>query len=59
VDVDTFLTQSYVMVDDFCKTLPPAPPRPGLKPALTSSEVVTLVIFSRWGIFAGERGFCR
>lgn len=59
MDVDTFLTQLYVMVDDFCKTLAPEPPRPGPKPALTTSEVVTLVLFSRWGIFESEQAFYR
>jgi hypothetical protein len=24
IDTDTFLTTLYVMVDDFCKTFPPA-----------------------------------
>jgi hypothetical protein len=35
VDVDTFLTTLYVMVDDFCKfSLPPAP-HPGPQAALS------------------------
>jgi hypothetical protein len=45
VDVDTFLTTLYVMVDDFCKTSWPLEPHPGPQAALTRSEVVTLAIF--------------
>jgi hypothetical protein len=42
VDVDTFLTTLYVLVDDFCiLSLPPAP-HPGPQAALSRSEVVTL-----------------
>lgn len=59
MNVDTFLTELYVMVDDFCKTLPPAAPRRGPAPALTLSEVVTLMVFSQWGRFSGERDFYR
>ena len=44
VDVDTFLTALYVMVDDFCQSQPPKR-RPGPKASLSESEVVTLAIF--------------
>lgn len=59
MDVDTFLTELYVQVDDFCKTLAPVPPQPGPAPALTRSEVVTLLIYSQWGMYRGERDFYR
>lgn len=59
MDVDTFLTQLYVMVDEFCKSLPPEAPRCGPAAALNESEVVTLLLFSQWGIFNGERDFYR
>jgi hypothetical protein len=59
VDVDTFLTTRYVMVDDFCKaSLLPAQ-RPGPQAALGRSEVVTLAMFGQWQGFGRERGFYR
>ena len=59
VDVDTFLTTLYIMVDDFCKTaLPPATHR-GPEAALSRSETVTLAIFGQWQGFGSERGFYR
>ena len=48
VDVDTFLTTLYVMVDDFCKTSLPPESHPGPQAALSRSEVVTLAIFGQW-----------
>ena len=59
MDVDTFLTELYVQVDDYCKTLPPMAPQPGQDSHLTRSETVTLLIFSQWGIFQSERDFYR
>jgi hypothetical protein len=58
LDVDTFLTALYVMVDDFCHSRPPKK-RPGPKASLSDSEVITLAIFARWGRFRGERDFYR
>jgi len=58
LDVDTFLTTLYVIVDDFCHSQPPKR-RPGPKASLSESEVVTLAIFARWGRFCGERDFYR
>jgi hypothetical protein len=58
VDVDTFLTTLYVMVDDFCQTQPPKK-RPGPEASLCQSEVITLTIFARWSRFASERDFYR
>jgi hypothetical protein len=57
VEVDTFLTTLYVMVDDFCRAHPPKHSRPGPDASLSSSEVVTLAIFSRWSRFSSERDF--
>jgi hypothetical protein len=45
LDVDTFLTVLYVMVDDFCYSQPP--------------KVLTLAIFARWSRFTSERDFYR
>lgn len=57
VDIDTFLTILYVMVDDFCKQCLPAESRPGPNASLTRSEVVTLALFEQWHPFASERDF--
>jgi hypothetical protein len=59
VDVDTFLTTLYVMVDDFCHSHSPTERRPGPDASLSHSEVVTLAIFSRWSRFSSERDFYR
>jgi hypothetical protein len=60
VDVDTFLTTLYVMLDDFCHSLPPTTRRPGPEAALSDSEVLALAIFfARWGRFSSERDFYR
>ncbi len=48
LDVDTFLTALYVMVDDFCHSHPPKK-RPGPKASLSESELITLAIFSLGG----------
>jgi hypothetical protein len=58
VDVDTFLTTLYVMVDDFCQSRPQEQ-HPGPEASLSSSEVVTLAIFARWARFGSERDFYR
>jgi hypothetical protein len=58
LDVDTFLTALYVMVDDFRHSHPPTK-RPGPKASLSESEVITLAIFARWSRFASERDFYR
>ena len=58
VDVDTFLTTLYVMVDDFCQSRPPkTTSRTRCIPL--RSEVVTLAIFARWSRFSSERDFYR
>lgn len=59
LDTTTFVTELYVMCDDFCKTLPPRPARPGPLPSLSVSEVITLSIFGQWRTFASERDFYR
>src|SRR5918912_4132729 len=58
VDVDTFLTTLYVMVEDFCQSQPPKR-SPGPDASLSDSEVITLAIFARWSRFASERDFYR
>ncbi len=59
LDVDTFLTALYVMVDDFCHSRPQEERPCGPDASLSPSEVVTLAIFSRWNRFSSERGFYR
>ncbi len=59
LDVDTFLTALYVMVDDFCQSHRPGQRRPGPEASLCESEVITLAIFTRWSRFASERDFYR
>lgn len=58
VDVDTFLTALYVVVDTFCQTRPPAHRR-GPAAALDRSEGVPLALFSQWAHFPSERAFYR
>jgi hypothetical protein len=59
VDVDTFLTTLYVMVDDFCQSHPRNERHPGPDASLSPSEIVTLAIFARWARFTSERDFYR
>jgi hypothetical protein len=58
LDVDTFLTTLYVIVDDFCQSHAPKR-KPGPEASLSASEVITLSIFARWARFASERDFYR
>ncbi len=58
VDVDTFLTALYVMVDDFCHSHRPKR-QPGPEPSLSESEILTLAIFARWSRFSSERDLYR
>lgn len=60
IDVDTFLTTLYVLADDFCQeNLPPEAPRPGPRPSLSRSEVITLAVFGQWTRFRNQRDFYR
>lgn len=60
VDVDTFLTTLYVVIDEFAKSeAPPAPPSVGRRRRLCLSEVLTLAVFGQWSGFASQRAFYR
>lgn len=59
LDLDTFLTTLYVMVDDFCKANLATELRWGPAASLSRSEVVTLGIFGQWQRFGSERDFWR
>jgi len=58
LDVDTFLTALYVIVDDFCHSHR-LKKRPGPEASLSESEILTLAIFARFSRFASERDFYR
>jgi hypothetical protein len=58
LDMDTFLTTLYVMIDDFCQSRPQEH-HPGPRASLSPSEVATLAIFARWARFTSERDFYR
>jgi hypothetical protein len=60
IDVDTFLTTLYVMVDDFCQSwLAQEKHTPGPTASLQCSEVITLAVFGQWVQFPSERAFYR
>lgn len=60
MDLDTFVTEVYVMADDYCKAYQVDwPVRPGPTPALSVAEVITLALTSRWQRFASDRDFYR
>src|SRR5215203_29290 len=59
LDVDTFLTILYVIVDDLCQPHASQQRRPGPPASLSESEVITLAIFARWSRFSSERDFYR
>jgi hypothetical protein len=60
IDLDTFLTTLYVMVDDFCQSeLEPEKPKPGRQASLGRSEVMALALFGQWVQFPSERAFYR
>lgn len=59
LDPETFLTELYVCVDEFCKTALRPDRHPGPAAALDRSEVLTLAIVSQWARFGSERDFWR
>jgi len=59
VDIDTFLTALYVMVDQFCKSQVLEKRRSGPRPSLNPSEVITLALFGQWVRFRSQRDFYR
>lgn len=59
VDMNTFLTTLYVMVDDFCNSKFPPEVKPGRRPSLARSEVVTLSLLGQWYRFRSQRDFYR
>jgi hypothetical protein len=61
LDLDTFLTTVYCVVDDLYEAqfAPHKPARCGRRPALTDSEVLTLAVLAQWHPRRSERAFVR
>jgi len=59
LEVDTFLTALYVIVDELRHSHQTERSRVGPDASLCGSEVITLSIFGRWSRFASERDFYR
>jgi hypothetical protein len=59
LDLDTFLTTVYCVVDDlYCAQYAPhKPARPGPRPELSDSEVLTLALLAQWQPRRSERAF--
>jgi hypothetical protein len=57
LDLDTFLTAVYCVVDDLYRSAfaPAKPVRPGAKPELSDSEVLTLMALAQWQPTRAER----
>lgn len=58
LELDTFLTPLYVMVDDFCKSMP-SEGKPGPPAGLSCSEVITLSLIGQFARFRSEQDFWR
>jgi hypothetical protein len=60
IDVDTFITVLYVMIDDFCPFATRVEAcHHGPQAALSEAEVITLALFGQWAQFPSERAFYR
>src|SRR5919204_2366335 len=59
LDLDTFLTAVYCVVDDLYRAefLPAKPARPGAAPELSDSEVLALMALAQWQPARAERRF--
>ena len=59
LDVDTVLTTVYCIVDDLYRRhyAPHKPRRPGPRPALSDSEVLTVTLLAQWQPDRSERAF--
>ncbi len=59
IDLDTFLTALYCVVDDVYRAAfaPFKTVRPGHQPAMSDSEVLTLTLLFQWQFPGGERPF--
>lgn len=60
MDLETFLTSLYVVIDEWWKRLHPRPlQRAGRPPSLSEPEVLTLAILAQWPRWISERDFWR
>jgi len=61
LDLDTFLVTVYCMIDDLYRQAfaVQKPVRPGAKPVVSDSEVLTLTILAQWHPQRNERAFLR
>src|SRR5919197_5665388 len=61
LDLDTFLVTVYCVVDDlyWVHGAPHKPLRPGHRPELADSEVLTLLVLAQWQQGRSERAFLR
>ncbi len=59
IDVETFLTTVYVLVDDIVHDRAAQRRPTGPAAALSESEVITLALFAQWARFESERAFYR
>jgi hypothetical protein len=60
MDLDSFLTELYVMIDDWWQARPEDhAPHPGRPAQLSPTEVLTLTVLAQWPRWRSERDFCR
>jgi hypothetical protein len=59
LDPETFLTELYVRVDEFCQCELPPERQTGHAASLSRSEVVPVALFSQWRQFPSEAAFYR
>lgn len=59
IDVDTFVTTVYCIVDDMYKAhwAPLKPVRPGTQPEMSDSEVLSVMLLAQWQANRSERAF--
>ena len=59
MDLDSFLTELYVTLDEWWQAQPPHRRRPGRPSRLSPSEVLTLAVVAQWPRWRSERDFWR
>ena len=59
IDLDTFLITVYCIIDDWCQQhlVPHRAHRPGRRPDLSDSEVLTLLVLAQWQQNRSETAF--
>src|SRR5919206_933995 len=59
MDLDSFLTELYVTIDEWWQTQVPSRRRPGRPSRPSPSEVLTLAVVAQWPRWRSERHFWR